>query len=54
MKNKEKFKEELIELLYKYDLSVLNFIKIVKKDEFWIDGKPNKKLQKEIDKAIEV
>ncbi len=47
----KKFKEDVIELLWKYDVSVLDFVTMVRKDEFWIDiKKPNKKLLKALNK----
>ena len=53
--NKTRFKEELIKLLWKYQIEVSAFLNMVNKDEFWIDmKKPNKKLQNLIDKGIEV
>ena len=53
--DKTRFKEELIELLWKYQIEVSAFLNMVNKDEFWIDmKKPNKKLQNLIDKGIEV
>ena len=54
MMNKPKFKEELIELLWKYNLSVANFLKMVNKVRFWIDmKKPSKKLLDAIESGIE-
>jgi len=55
MMNKPKFKEELIELLWKYDLSVANFLKMANKERFWIGvKKPSKKLLDAIKSGIEV
>ena len=51
---KKKFKEELINLLWKHQLNVANFLKLVNSDDFWIDKNPSKKLQKAIDESIEV
>ena len=36
MKNKNKFRAELVELLYKYDLNVVDFVGMVRNDEFWL------------------
>ena len=51
---KQKFKDEIIELLHKYQLPVERFLKMVNDDSFWITKKPNKKLQKVIDEGVEV
>lgn len=44
-KNKEKFKEELIELMWKYDLSVDVFLKEVNSIIFWVGKISNKNLK---------
>lgn len=36
MKNKNKFINELIELLYKYDLPVEDFLNLVNDDNIWV------------------
>lgn len=54
MKNEKKFRDDLIELLYDYDLSVANFLKKVNNNWFWVDKTSNKKLIKLIKEGVEV
>lgn len=52
--DKDKFKEELTELLWNYNLSVSRFLKEVNKETFWVDKISNNKLKKLLDKSVPI
>lgn len=54
MINNEEFKKELIDLLWKYQLSVSDFLNIVNKENAWIYVNKSKKLLNAINEGTEL
>jgi len=54
MNKKEKFKDELIERLYKYNMSVSNFLKEVNGKWFWVEKCSSKKLKELLKNCVEI